>query len=941
MCFGPFTLDLAAAQLRRDGTAVELRPKAYALLVALVRRPQELVTKEELLDGVWGRRFITEGVVKSTVSELRQALGDDPKAPSWIETVSRRGYRFGGAVHSGPHGVPCEAFAVVVTAESEQLLLPVPAPAPVAVPVAFLVRETAPAQTQGPTQVPAPVPTSVPAPPAARAAGNVPALLSPAIGRDAERAMLARLLQTQRLLTLCGPAGIGKTRLALDLAWAQRLTWRDGVWWLELAPIAAGGADDAAVAASLRAAFVQTLQLDAGAGTSATTLARALEPLQLLLVLDNAEHLLAALAPLLDALLAQAPALHVVVTCQEPLRLAGEQLLRLQPLTLPVASDDDNADQLMACSAVQLFVARVAGRVPGFSLQPSHRQAVARICRELDGLPLALELAAARVPLLGVHGLADMLQAGDDRLQLLNQGARTAAPRQRTLRAALAWSHDLLDERQRRVLRRLSVFRGGFALAQAQAVCSDSSLDCWAVLDAVQALVEKSLLSAPSDSIAATASAPAEPPRLHMLESVRAFAQEQLVLAGEAEHIAARHAAAVAAYWARADEAAFGVPALHWLHLHGAEVDNLRGALRWARDAAAASCDTGASQPSLSTLVAHSATLWQRTGLYAEGRGWCDAARTSLLPSAGAAAPDTSREPRPVTAEVPGLDLAQATLAIYGNVYTVAQSLAYAERAAAGFAARGDAQRQYYALYLLYQARVRANVQSGTADHAALLTQMHNLEQPGWADVLTRFARAVQGYEHRRGGRHGDYLAYCRDELTRCQRLDAVAEAWPPAHGLMLAEHDRGQLAAALEVGSRALADIRAHGRLRQHGAFQALWITMLAQSGDCGGTRQALAEALPMLRGAGTAWMAHVALAWLAAHESRPADAAQLLGWHAAAQRAQQRAAGGGTIARAVQALHTRLEADLGSAELARQQQLGATLNDDRAERQALMTAG
>lgn len=910
--FGPFTLDLAAAQLRRDGAAVALRPKAYELLVALARRPQELVTKEELLDSVWGRRFISEGVIKSSVSELRKALGDDPKAPRWIETVSRRGYRFGGAVHSGLDSAIAEE------------------------PAFFAAPEPASKPSSSPALAPAPTP------------GNVPAQLAPAIGRDVELARLATLLQTQRLITVCGPAGMGKTRLALDLAWAQRPAWSDGVWFVELAPLAADGASDAALGATLRASIVNTLQLDAAAGTKTTTLARALQPLQLLLVLDNAEHLLAALAPLLHALLSQAPMLHVVVTSQEPLRLAGEQLLRLQPLILPAAGEDDNTDQLMACSAVRLFMTRVADRLPGFSLQPHQRQAVAHICRELDGLPLALELAAARVPVLGLHGLADMLQAGADRLQLLNQGTRTAAPRQRTLRAALAWSHDLLDESQRRVLRRLAVFRGGFALAQAQAVCSDGTLNRWAVLDAVQALVDKSLLSAPADGAVAAAAAafvapsPVAPLRLHMLESVRAFANEQLVLAGESDRIAARHAATVAAYWAQADDGALGVPALQWLSLHGAEVDNLRAALRWARDAGPEQGDTPAALPSLSALVANTGTLWQRAGLYVEGRNWCEAAKGSLPLLAGQEpGHDLGQEPSHGPGEAPGLDLAQATLGIYGNVYPVIQSMACAERAAAGFAACGDAQRQYYALYLVFQSRVRANVQTGTAPQAALLAQMQALEQPGFTEVLTRFARAVQGYEHRRGGRSADYLAYCRDELSRCQRLGAVVEGWQPAQGLMLAEHDCGQLDAALAVGRQALADIRARGRLRQHGAFQAVWTTMLAQSGDCAGARQSLAEALPMLRGAGTTWMAHVALAWLAAQESRPADAAQLLGWHTAAQQARQRGEPGRTIARAVQALHTRLDTELGSAELARQQHLGAALDDDAAERLALMTAG
>ena len=427
-----------------------------------------------------------------------------------------------------------------------------------------------------------------------------------------------------------------------------------------------------------------------------------------------------------------------------------------------------------------------------------------------------------------------------------------------------------------------------------------------------------------------------------MLESVRAFAHEQLVLAGEAKLVAARHAAAVAAFWAQADDAALGMPALHWLGLYGAEIDNLRAALRWARDAGPAHGDMPAAPPSLTALVATTAMLWQRAGLYAEGRIWCEAARGGLPQLAS---PESDSEPGQQPSheadESPGLDLAQATLGIYGNVYPALQALACAKKAAAGFAACGDAQRQYYALFLQYQASVRANVHTGGAPQAALLVRMQALEQPGWADVLTRYARAVQGYEHRRGGRSSEYLAYCQDELARCQRLGAVVEAWPPAQGLMLAEHDRGHLDAALAVGRHTLADIRARGRLRQHGAFHALWTTMLAQGGDCAGARQALAEALPMLRGAGTSWMAHVALAWLAAHESRPAHAAQLLGWYTAAQHAQKRAEAGGTIARAVQALHMRLDAELGSTELARQQQLGAALNDDAAEHLALVTPG
>lgn len=881
LCFGPFTLDLAAAQLRRDGTEVALRPKAYDLLVALARRPQQLVTKEELLDSVWGRRFITEGVIKSSVSELRQALGDDPKAPRWIETVARRGYRFGGTLSASP--TTRRVDPTIVTPAGQ------PSPSP----------------------------------------GNVQSPLSPVIGRDAELQALNTLLPARRLLTLTGPAGMGKTRLALAVAWAQRTAWRDGVWFVELAALATDASADGAGAAALRAVLVQALQLYSGASASADTLARALQPLHLLLVLDNAEHLLAPLAPLLTLLLAQASGLHVLVTSQEPLHIAAEQVSRLAPLSLPAVSDDHSTEQLMACGAVRLFVARVADRLPGFSLKPQQQQAVAQICRDLDGMPLALELAAARVPVLGVHGMADLLQAGGDRLHLLNQGQRTAAPRQRTLRGALQWSHELLDERQRRVLHRLAVFRGGFALAQAQAVCSDDTLDRWGVLDAVQALVDKSLLTATAGTAATPAAAA---PRLRLLESVRAFALEKLSEAGEEQATAARHLQAVADYWQAADADAIDQPALYWLALHGAEVDNLRAALQWA-------CADGQRQAhagALLRLAMHTATLWQRAGAAAEGRSLCELAKSGL-PEAALCDPALS----------PGLDLAQAILTVYANAYPPAHGLLCARRAADGFASLGDLQRSGYALYLAYLTGLRVD---GTVPQSALLDRMRAsaAQSDGQGDDgaaghfgLPRYLRAAEGYEHRRAGRGAEYLAYCSDELAHCQRGGAVVEGWAAAHGLMLAEHDAGRRQAALATGRQALAEIRAHGRLRQYGAFFALWTTMLAESGDSAGTRLAFVELLPSLRGAGTLWMAHVALAWLSAQESRPAVAARLLGWHDAAQETQVRARDGGTIDRSVQALDKRLHDALGASQLAQERARGASLDDAAAEALALRTEG
>lgn len=861
--FDPFVLDIAAAQLTRNGQVLPLRPKAFAVLQTLALRPGELVTKDELLDTVWGRRFISEGVVKAVVAELRQVLADNASVRRWIETVPRRGYRFAGTVK-------------VMAPPDHANSMPVPS---------------------------------------TFRAGNLPLRLEPIIGRDMELEALTGLLTAQHLITVVGPSGVGKTRLLGALGATQASCWADGVWQVELATLAPEATD----ASTLCSLLAQALQLGDAAAGSAVVLARALHPLQLLLLLDNAEHLLPVLAPLVATLMSQAPGLRIVVTSQEPLRIPGEQVFRLAPLSLPPAAADADAQQLMASAAVHLFVARVAARLPGFALAAQQQQAVADICRSLDGLPLALELAAARVPLLGVHGIAELLLDGGDgaRLSLLSQGARTAAPRQRSLRDALQWSHALLDDTQRGVLRRLAVFRGSFSLDAAQTVCSDADAGSlravndgdWGVLDALHALVDKSLLApvAPPTVDAA--------PRFKLPESVRAFALEQLLQAGELPATQARHAQAVLRYWAQADARSLSDPALSWITRHLPEIDNLRAALRWA----CAETDDRRRDFDL-TLLGHTAMLWHRAGLGSEGRAWCEQLRERSRTSVD-------------TLQRGGFDLVVAVLAGYTSGYSVAQGQAAAQAAAQAFEAGGDSVRAYFALYLMNQ----LTQTHSEAGRNALLTRMAALEQADWGELLTRYGRTARGYAHRLEGRPEGYLAFCRDELARCRRLGAVAEGWVAAQGLMLAEHDLGAVDVALRVGREALAEIRSAGRLRQHAALLALWTTMLAESGDVAATRDALAEALPVLAGAGTPWMAHVALGWLAAHEGRHEAAACLLGWHDASQQVHGRAGAGGYIARALQALLTHLHTRAGDADLQQWRAAGATLGEDGAQRLAL----
>jgi predicted ATPase/DNA-binding winged helix-turn-helix (wHTH) protein len=860
--FGPFSLDLGAARLTRAGHVVALRPKAFDVLRVLAERPGLLVTKDELLDSVWGRRFVSESVIKAVVSELRLALADGLTATHWIETVPRRGYRFAMP--------PASADAVAVVAGA------VVAPQ----------------------------------------LGNIPPALMAPIGREAELASLATLLQAHRLVTIAGPSGVGKTRLALACAVAQGPRWREGVWFVELAPRTPESTDTLALCTAL----AHTLGLAAAARDSAA-LAATLRPLQLLLVVDNAEHLLAPLAPLLGTLLAQAPGLRVLVTSQEPLHIAAEHVFRLAPLDVPHARDDGDITRLMASGAMRLFLERAAARQPGFSLGLDQHALVASICRALDGLPLALELAAARVPVLGVQGIAGLLSgpgeaSNDERLQLLNNGQRDAVARQSSLRNALQWSHALLDDAQRRVFRRLSVFRGGFSLLAAQAVCADDRLDRWGVLDALDGLVDKSLVVSTADAEGGT--------RFMLLGSPRSFALERLHQAGEEQSTQQRHLHAQCQAWCEADAQVFATPALVWLARHRADVDNLRAALQFAGREGHSSSDAEAAL----ALVVHARMLWSRAGLVAEGHAWCEAVRGQASRTTDAALQR-------------GFEMATVILAMYGNAYPRSGAALGAEQLAQRFLQAGEAELAYHALYMSHQLRVWAGQEAG--DSSGLIAQMTALEQTHWSELLTRHGRMLRAYECHLAGDFEAYLLFCRDELARMRRLGALAESWNTAQGLMLAESDAGHATAALEVGRLAMSEVRQAGQLRQHTALAAVWTTLLSASGDSAGTRQALQELLPALHSAGTPWMAQVALAWLPASEGRWQAAARLLGWCQASQspqRAEPSSKPGRTVMQAQQALLAHLTQHSASTEMAQWLSEGGLLNQAQAEQEALASA-
>jgi predicted ATPase/DNA-binding CsgD family transcriptional regulator len=352
--------------------------------------------------------------------------------------------------------------------------------------------------------------------------GNLPAEPNSFVGRERDLAELARLLSDVRALTLCGPGGIGKTRLALRLACEVVPDFPDGAWLVELADT-----DDAALVA--RRVAVPFGVREEPDRPLVETLAVALRPRRVLLILDTCEHVVDGSAALVQQLLAGCPGLRVIATSREPLRVRGETVWRVPPLELPLATGDLSAADLGKHEAIRLFADRAAAVRPGFALDADNSHAVVRLCRTLDGMPLAIELAAARVGALSVEQIAARL---GDRFQLLASGDRTAPVRQQTLRAAVDWSYELLTEPEQLLLRRLAVF-AGWNLDMAEQVCADEAIPAEQVLDLLAALIDKSLVTLDGELDGDA--------RYRLLDTIREYATGRLDASGEGPAIRLRH----------------------------------------------------------------------------------------------------------------------------------------------------------------------------------------------------------------------------------------------------------------------------------------------------------------------------------------------------------------------------------------------------------------
>ena len=419
------------------------------------------------------------------------------------------------------------------------------------------------------------------------------------MGREGEIGEVERELATTRLLTLTGVGGSGKTRLALEVARGLIEAYPDGVWLVQLAPLSEGELVPKAVA--------ETLQIPERPGESLfATLAELLRDRHLLIILDNCEHLLDAAARLVDKVLDSCPRVHILATSREALGVEGEVRWLVPPLSAPEMGRKPSAEELEAYEAVHLFVERARGRDASFSLNPRNAPAVTQICGSLEGIPLAIELAAARVGTLSVEQISQRLTGS---LNLL-AGSRTQLPRQRTLRGALDWSYELLSEDEKKLFGRLSIFAGGWPLEAAEKVASGGGIGEDEVLDLLLDLVEKSLVVVE----------PAEQRevRHRLLEPVRQYALEKLGQSGEAEEVRRRHAGFFLALAEEAEPRLRGPEDIEWFQRLEAEHDNLRAALSWA-------FERGEVELAL-RLAAALCIFWRAHGDMAEGREWLEAA---------------------------------------------------------------------------------------------------------------------------------------------------------------------------------------------------------------------------------------------------------------------------------------------------------------------------
>jgi predicted ATPase/DNA-binding winged helix-turn-helix (wHTH) protein len=547
--FGPFRLVSSARLLEKNGVPIQIGGRALDILICLAERPGEIVTKRELLKRVWADVNVDEGSLRFHIAGLRKSIGDGAPGARYLVTVPGRGYFF--AVPTAGADPPA------VARESED----------------------------------GPAPRSLPAP------------LARMIGRADTVDKISVEIETHRFVVIVGPGGIGKTTVAIAVGQRQLAAFENAVFFVDF-----GALRDARLVPS---AIARVLGLTVGSDDPVPGILAFLRNRRALLILDSCEHVLEALAPLTEKMVGEAPELRILATSRESFRIESENVRRLFPLDCPPRGVGLKAADVLGYPAAQLFVERVAASLDEFKLNDDEAALIVEICAKLDGIALAIELAAGKVSAHGIAGVASLLNS---RFSLLWQGRRTAVPRHQTLGAALRWSYDLLPAAESTVLRRLSVFVGPFTLDAAVAVVSDEDMSAQEVIEAIANLTAKSLIAAPSAG---------RPSRYRLLDTTRAFTTEVLAASGEANGVARAHAAYFVDLLADDLADTDSVPAVGGSLHHEEHLANVLAALDWSLS------ERGDRRIGVD-LAAVAACLFLDLSLLTECRRWARRALASL-----------------------------------------------------------------------------------------------------------------------------------------------------------------------------------------------------------------------------------------------------------------------------------------------------------------------
>src|SRR3982075_1587149 len=541
LSFGPFELSIGSRLLTNGATVVPLGARAMDLLIVLVEHGNKVVGRRTLIERVWPKRGAEQVSLRVHISALRKALDQSDPGRRYIANVPGRGYSF-------------------------------------VVPVASLSP-----------------PASEDLKPSSRS--RLPVRSMRVLGRRDALAAIQTKLAEQKFVTIVGPGGIGKSTLAVAVAHEMSATFNSQVHFVDLGALGGASLIAPAVAAALGVS-VQTNNV-------VPALIDRLQEKPTLILLDGCEHLIDGASALAEELICHVPTLHLLATSREAMRVEGEHVYELCALACPPEDSSLSTHGALQYPAVQLLVDRVRTVRGDFELVDADAPIAAEICRRLDGIPLAIELAAGRVDIFGLSKTASLL---DDRLNLSWVGRRTAPPKHQTLNAALEWSYDLLGEAEKRVLSRLSVFAGGFSFEAAVAVVADETVDEANVSDCVWELRSKSMIAAQGQE-----------GRLRLLDTTRAFALQRLAKSDEQNLLRRRHAL----YFTDLFRQGAAIDVSGWSKALGIEVDNLRAALNWAFSAA------GDGKIGVE-LAAASASTWMGMALLTECRDWMTKAISHL-----------------------------------------------------------------------------------------------------------------------------------------------------------------------------------------------------------------------------------------------------------------------------------------------------------------------